>query len=569
MKLNGAQYLIKFFENKGVEYIFGYPGGKVIFLYDVLGKSTLKHVLARHEQGAVHAADGYARVTGKPGVCFATSGPGATNLVTGIANAYLDSVPLIAITGQVGLADIGRDSFQEADIMGITMPITKHSYMVKDIELLPAVLEEAWNVATTGRPGPVLVDIPSDIFSGTVDFSATTHNITTRKGPRKNGLEEQISKVLEAIKMAKKPLLMLGGGIIASRAWEQLEEFVKYTGMPVVTTLMGKGAIPDKNTNVLGMVGMHGIPAANLALNSCDLLLAIGVRFSDRVTGKPENFLFDTTIVHVDIDPAELCKNVNTEIPVVCDAGRFLTAIMTGFKKEKQTFQLDEWLSQINEFEKKYPLLYDKEKTLKPQYVIEETARIAGEKAVVVTDVGQHQMFVAQFFPLGGIRNFVTSGGLGTMGFGLPAAIGAAFGRPKENILLFSGDGSIQMNIQELATIAQNNLPIKIFVLNNSCLGMVRQWQELFFKEHYAQTIFTYNPDFIRLAEAYGITALRISEPEEAKGIIVQALNTEGPVLIECIVDQSENVFPIIPPGGGPHEMLGRWQGETHISRIG
>jgi len=567
--LNGAEFLVKFFENKGVEYIFGYPGGKVIFLYDVLGKSSLKHILTRHEQGAVHAADGYARVTGKTGVCFATSGPGATNLVTGLANAYLDSVPLIAITGQVGLADIGRDSFQEADIMGITMPITKHSYMVKEIELLPAVLEEAWNVAITGRPGPVLIDIPVDVFTGSVDFPSVPQRIITRKGPAKNGLEEQINKVIAALNQSKKPLLLLGGGVVASRAWQQLKDFVEYSGIPVTTTLMGKGVIAENQKNVLGMVGMHGIPAANLALNSCDLLIGIGVRFSDRVTGKPQNFLPNTPIVHVDIDPAELCKNIDANIPIVCDAGKFLTELLLGLKQRKVCLQLDEWYSQISDFQQKYPLIYEKGTTLKPQFIIEETARIAGEKAVVVTDVGQHQMFVAQHYPLGGTRNFVTSGGLGTMGFGLPAAVGAAFGRPGENVLLFSGDGSIQMNIQELATVAYNKLPVKIFILNNSCLGMVRQWQELFYNEHYSQTIFTFNPDFIRLAEAYGIKGLKITKPEEASGVIQQALSTPGPVLIDCIVDQSENVFPIVPPGGGPHEMLGRWQGETHISRIG
>lgn len=567
--MNGAEFLVKFFENKGVEYIFGYPGGKVIFLYDVLGKSSLKHILTRHEQGAVHAADGYARVTGKIGVCFATSGPGATNLVTGLANAYLDSVPLIAITGQVGLADIGRDSFQEADIMGITMPITKHSYMVKEIELLPAVLEEAWNVAITGRPGPVLIDIPSDVFTGSVDFPSVPQRIITRKGPAKNGLEEQINKVIAVLSQSKRPLLLLGGGIVASRAWQQLKEFVEYSGIPIVTTLMGKGVIAENQKNVLGMVGMHGIPAANLALNSCDLLIGIGVRFSDRVTGKPQNFLPNTPIVHVDIDPAELCKNIDADIPIVCDAGKFLTELLLGLKREKICLQLDEWYNQISDFQQKYPLVYEKGTTLKPQYIIEETARIAGENAVVVTDVGQHQMFVAQHYPLGGMRNFVTSGGLGTMGFGLPAAVGAAIGRPGENVLLFSGDGSIQMNIQELATVAHNKLPVKIFILNNSCLGMVRQWQELFYNEHYSQTIFAFNPDFISLAGAYGIKAMKITKPEEVSGVIQKALSTPGPVLIDCIVDQSENVFPIVPPGGGPHEMLGRWQGETHISRIG
>jgi len=567
--MNGAEYLVKFFENKGVDYIFGYPGGKVIFLYDVLGKSSLKHVLTRHEQGAVHAADGYARVTGKPGVCIATSGPGATNLVTGIANAYLDSVPLIAVTGQVGLSDIGRDSFQEADIMGITMPITKHSYMVKEQDQLPAIMEEAWNVAVTGRPGPVLVDIPSDIFMGSVDFSAVPKRLSSRKAPSKNGLEEQLAKVIAVLSRAKKPLIMAGGGIISGQAWDQLEQFVKHTRIPVVTTLMGKGAVSEKQKGALGMVGMHGIPAANLALSSCDLLLGLGVRFSDRVTGKPQQFLTDTTIIHVDIDPAELSKNVKTEIPVVSDAGKFLTELLKKLKQDKIVFKLDEWWAELQEWQKKYGLVYEKEPCVKPQHIIEEAARAAGEKAIVVTDVGQHQMFTAQYYPIGGVRNFVTSGGLGTMGFGLPAAIGASFGRPGETVLLFTGDGSFQMNVQELATLSQHNLPVKIFIMNNSCLGMVRQWQELFYDKHYAQTIFNYNPDFVSLAGAYGIKAFKITQPNEVTPAIAQALRIPGPVLVDCVVDQEENVLPIIPPGGKPNEMLGRWRGETHISRIG
>ncbi len=567
--MNGAECLVNFFENKGVEYIFGYPGGKVIFLYDVLGKSKLKHILTRHEQGAIHAADGYARVTGRPGICFATSGPGATNLVTGLANAYQDSVPIIAVTGQVNIADIGRDSFQEADIMGITMPITKHSYMVKDIKTLPAVLEEAWHVAITGRPGPVLIDIPSDIFTAAVDFSIAPQMITTRKGASRNGFEEQIRKVTEAVKGAHSPLLLIGGGIISSQAVDKLRQFIAYTGIPVVNTLMGKGAAPEGSRYTLGMVGMHGLPAANLALNSCDLLLAVGVRFSDRVTGDPQSFLSATKVVHVDIDPAELCKNIDVAIPIVSDAGRFLDRLLAEMKEQKIKLSIKQWYKTIDMYIEKYPLLYIKGETLKPQQIIEDVAYLAGSSSIVATDVGQHQMFTAQYFPLEGARNFVTSGGLGTMGFGLPAAVGAAIGRRGENVLLFTGDGSIQMNIQELATVAQHDLPIKIFILNNSCLGMVRQWQELFYNEHYSQTIFAYNPDFVKIAEAYGIKSFKITKPEESKKIIKKVLDYKGPVLVDCVVDQSENVLPIIPPGGGPDQMLGRWQGEAHISRIG
>ncbi len=566
--MNGAEYLVKFFQDKGVDVIFGYPGGSVIFLYDVLGKSTLKHVLTRHEQGAVHAADGYARVTGKPGVCFATSGPGATNLVTGLANAYLDSVPLIAITGQVALNCIGRDSFQEADIIGITMPIIKHSYMVKEIEQLPAIMEEAWNVAVSGRPGPVVVDIPKDMFMGTVDISVPHKRIVTRKGPQKNGLEEQLPKIIEALSRAERPLIFAGGGIISGQAGEELRKFVDYTHIPMVTSLMGKGAIPETREDVLGMVGMHGKPAANLALSACDVMLALGVRFSDRVTGDPKKFLPDTAIIHVDIDAAELSKNVIAEIPVVCDAGKFLNKILEKMKEKKTKFHVQGWLEQIKEWQRKYPLSYEKGACLKPQQVIEEVARQAGDKAVVVTDVGQHQMFAAQYYPIGGVRNFLTSGGLGTMGFGLPAAIGAAFGRPGENVLLFTGDGGIQMNIQELATAVKNRLPVKIFLLNNVCLGMVRQWQELFFAGNYAHTLLEGNPDFMKLADAYGMKALKITDPKEVAAMVSQALSEPGPVFVECVIDQGENVFPIVPPGGKPSEMLGRWPGEAHISRI-
>lgn len=567
--MNGSQYIVGFLEKKGVEVVFGYPGGSVIFFYDVLGKSSLKHILVRHEQGAVHAADGYARVTGNPGVCIATSGPGATNLVTGIANAYLDSIPLLAITGQVFVDDIGRDSFQEADIMGITMPITKHSYLVKEISELPHVLEEAWHVATTGRPGPVLIDVPKDIFTGEWNFSMESIPINTRKRPQKNGLDEQINKVVKAIKEAKRPLLFAGGGVILASASKKLQELVDHTGIPLVNTLMGKGAIPESHPLALGMVGMHGKPAANLALSSCDLLIGIGVRFSDRVTGKPHDFLPNIRVIHVDIDPAELCKNIEAEIPVVCDADKFFEELNKKLTKKRFSFKDGDWHKDIEKWKVMYPLRYEQGEHLKPQQIIEEVARQAGEKALVVTDVGQHQMFTAQYFPIGGIRNFVTSGGLGTMGFGLPAAVGASFGRPDENVYLFVGDGGFQMCVQELATISQFKLPIKMFVLDNCCLGMVRQWQELFFNEHYAHTIFGANPDFLKLAEAYNITGMKINGGSEVSEVVSRAINTPGPVLVYCPVDQKENVLPIIPPGGKPNEMLGRWRGEAHISRIG
>lgn len=566
--MNGAEYIVKFLEKKGVDLVFGYPGGVVLFLYDVLGRSSIKHILTRHEQGAIHGADGYARVTGRTGVCLATSGPGATNLVTGIANAHLDSVPILVITGQVGVDSIGRDSFQEADIVGITMPITKHNYLVKELDRLPGVLEEAWNVAREGRPGPVLIDIPKNIFTGTADFPEAVCNLPNRKIPLKNGLTRQLERIAKVLKEAQRPLIFAGGGVISSGAEEALAEFRGYSEIPVVTSLMGKGAIPEEPGGSLGMVGMHGRPAANLALSQCDVLLALGARFSDRVTGNPQNFLPETCIIHVDIDPAELSKNVHADFPVVSDVQTFLKLLLQRLKEENSKPTIQPWLTQINSWEKEFTLSYQQGSLLKPQEIIKEVARQAVNEPIVVTDVGQHQMFTAQYYPVKGKRNFVTSGGLGTMGFGLPAAMGAAFGRPGETVVLFTGDGGFQMTVQELAVMAQYQLPVKVFILNNSCLGMVRQWQELFFKGHYAHSLFTSGPNFVKLAEAYGVKGLQIAKSEDLKVVVQEAFSYPGPVVVECIVDQKENVLPIIPPGGKPNEMLGRWHGEAHVSRL-
>jgi acetolactate synthase-1/2/3 large subunit len=568
--MNGAEYIVNFLEKKGVDLVFGYPGGAVLFLYDVLDRSSkIKHILTRHEQGAIHAADGYARATGKTGVCFATSGPGATNLVTGLANAYLDSVPILALTGQVGVDSIGRDSFQEADIVGITMPIIKHSYLVKKIEHLPEVLEEAWQVAKEGRPGPVLIDIPKNLFSEEFAFSEVFTITRKHKVPMKNGLAKQLGKIKEVLKKAQKPLVLVGGGVVSSGAWEELEQFTRFTRIPVVTSLMAKGVLPERPDGSLGMVGMHGRPVANLALSNCDVLIAIGTRFSDRVTGNPQHFLTDTCIIHVDIDPAELFKNVHIDIPVVSDAKKFLHMLLETLQEEKSSFAIESWLQQITDWTKEYPLNFISSDLLKPQEVIMEVAKQAeAQQPIVVTDVGQHQMFVAQYYSILGRRGFITSGGLGTMGFGLPAAIGAALGRPGETVVLFVGDGGFQMTVQELAVMVQYQLPVKVFMLNNSCLGMVRQWQELFYEGHYAQSVFNEGPDFVKLVEAYGIKALQIRKPEETKTIVSEALQHSGPVVVECLVDPQENVLPIIPPGGKPSEMLGRWHGEAHISRI-
>lgn len=565
---NGAEYIIEFLEKKGVEVVFGYPGGQILNFYHYLGRSNLKHILVRHEQAAAHAACGYARVTGRPGVCIATSGPGATNLVTGIADAYLDSIPLIAITGQVKLQDIGKDSFQEADITGITTPITKHSYLIQDLKQLPGVLDEAWQVATKGRPGPVLIDVPKDLFLEQADMAAIHSHLITRKVAREDNTEKMMPQIVDRLSHAKRPLILAGGGVISAGAWDALANLVERTGIPVVTTLMGKGAYPENLPLALGMVGMHGLAAANLALSHCDVLLCLGTRFSDRVTGNRRNFLEKASIIHVDTDAAELQKNVITDFPVHRDLNDFFKALL-GDPKLVRSEANEAWLCRIREWQNQYkqPETYPGD-VLKPQALIRSVARLADPRSVVVTDVGQHQMFVAQHYPIVQRRGFLTSGGLGTMGFGLPAAMGAAFGRPGEPVILFVGDGGFQMTLQELATIREHRLPIKIFIMNNGNLGMIRQWQGLFFEQHYVASDLPAFPDFVKLAEAYDIPAFRITTPKELEEKVRQVLETQGPVLADCWIDTNEFVFPMIPPGGKPQDMIGRWQDETHIRCI-
>lgn len=567
---NGAEYIIDFLEKKGVTVVFGYPGGQALNFYEYLGRSNLKHILVRHEQGAAHAACGYARVTGKPGVCIATSGPGATNLVTGIADAYLDSIPMIAITGQVNLRDIGKDSFQEADITGIVTPITKHGYLLQSLEQLPAVLDEAWQLATTGRPGPVLIDIPKNLFLEKADLNAIHHNhLITRKVAREDHTSEMIPKIIQSLVEAQRPLILAGGGVITAGAWDELAQLVERTNIPVVTTLMGKGAYPETMPLSLGMVGMHGQAAANLAMSHCDVLLCLGTRFSDRVTGNRRKFLEQATLIHVDVDAAELQKNVDVDYPVHRDLKDFFKCILTKPALD-QVEDHSPWLERIRQWQGKYALCTSFDGALlKPQAVIQSVARVAGPEAVVVTDVGQHQMFVAQNYPINTRRGFITSGGLGTMGFGLPAAMGAAFGRPGKDIILFVGDGGFQMTLQELGTIRENQLPVKIFIMNNHNLGMIRQWQGLFFNQHYFASDLPDYPNFVKLAEAYGIPGLRIAKPEELEETVRKALAMPGAVIIDCQLDPNEYVFPMVPPGCKPQEMLGRWQGETHIRSIG
>ncbi|WP_088553890.1 biosynthetic-type acetolactate synthase large subunit [Calderihabitans maritimus] len=553
--LTGAQILIKALEAEGVDTVFGYPGGAVLAIYDCLYESNIRHILTRHEQGAVHAADGYARATGKPGVCIATSGPGATNLVTGIANAYMDSVPLIAITGQVSLDMVGKDSFQEADITGITLPITKYGYLVKDVKDLARIVREAFYIATTGRPGPVIIDIPKDICTQKAEFMYPPEIDLPgyQLKPYRNG--KQINRAAQAIMRAKKPVIYAGGGVIASGAHRELLELAEKLNIPVTITLMGKGSIPEDHPLCLGMLGMHGTCYANYAVSECDLLLAVGVRFDDRVTGRVDTFAPNATIIHIDIDPAEIGKNVPVDIPIVGDVKLALRDLL----KLVEPRERRDWLDTIEEWRRRYPLHYEDDNNgrLKPQYVIEQIYEITRGDAYITTEVGQHQMWAAQYYRCRKPRSFISSGGLGTMGFGLPAAIGVQIAHPEATVFDIAGDGSVQMTSQELATIAQYNLPIKVAILNNQYLGMVRQWQELFFNKRYSQSE-VLGPDFVKLAEAYGIEAVRVTKREEVRPALERALATKKPFLLDFWVEREENVFPMVPPGGSLNKMLGR-----------
>ncbi|MEI6602915.1 MAG: biosynthetic-type acetolactate synthase large subunit [Clostridia bacterium] len=564
--MNGADVVVKFMKSKGVEYVFGYPGGPVLHLYDAVYRHDLNHILTRHEQGAVHAAEGYAKATGRVGVCFATSGPGATNLVTGLADAMLDSVPVMAVTGQVATAVIGHDAFQEADILGITMPITKNNYLVRKKEMLLEILEDAWQTALEGRPGPVLVDIPKDVsmaqFDEDIDFEAAAHKAAqhwAEKHARTHHYEvaAQLASIAEALKTAHRPMILAGGGVTLSEgAGALLSTFIEKSGIPVGITLMAKGALVPSDRISLGMCGMHGTPVANTALSKCDLLIAVGTRFSDRTIGNPSVYAKKRFIVHADIDAAEISKNMEVNIPVVADAAAFMEALLT---IELPQNKLDEWADWKREVvSSKHGIRTDfkAEGVLKPQELVQAVARVVPD-ALVVTDVGQHQMFAAQHFPIQRQRSFITSGGLGTMGFGLPAAIGAALGRPEDQVILFSGDGSIQMNIQELATLKRLGTNVKVFIVDNNCLGMVRQWQETFYEARYSQSCLTDNPDFMAIARAYGLPAIEISAREGLDEKIAEIMGMQGPVIVHCNVAEMENVYPLIPPGKGPQDMVG------------
>ncbi len=551
-KMTGAQAVLESLKREGVDVIFGLPGGVLLPLYDAIYQSDIHHILVRHEQGAAHMADGYARATGKVGVCIATSGPGATNLVTGIANAYMDSVPMVAITGQVNTWLIGKDAFQEADITGITLPITKHNYLLRSARDISRVFREAFYIARTGRPGPVLIDLPRDVTVDEVEFTWPEVDLAGYR-PSVKAHEMQIKKAAKALMEAERPVIYVGGGVKYAGAHRELIELAIKINAPVTTTLMGIGCFPEDHQLSLGMLGMHGTKYANYAIQESDLILAIGARFDDRVTGKISSFAPRAKIIHIDVDPAEVSKNVRVDIPVVGDAKNALQGLL----KEVGPKERSEWNEKTEGWKKDYPLRYIPDmNVIKPQYVIEKLCEIAPD-AIITTEVGQNQMWAAQFFVHKDPQKFISSGGLGTMGYGFPAAIGAKMGRPECDVIDVAGDGSFLMNSQELATAVVNDIPVKVAVLNNGCLGMVRQWQELFFEKRYSATILgRASPDFVKLAEAYGAVGLRATKPSEVESVIRTALATDRPVVMDFIVNPAEKVSPMVPAGATLSEIL-------------
>ena len=553
MKMTGAQILCEGLVKEGVEVIFGLPGGAVIPLYDTLPQyPQLRHILVRHEQGAAHAADGYARATGKVGICFATSGPGATNLVTGIANAFLDSVPVVAVTGQVASHFIGKDAFQETDITGITLPVTKHNYLILDVNSLAGVVKQAFHLARTGRPGPVLIDIPRDVFLEQTEFNYPDKVDLPGYKPTLQGHPTQIKKAAKAISEAKRPLIIAGRGVAISGAYAELKWLAETAQIPVVTTLLGIGCFPESHVLNYGMVGMHGTAYANLAVEHADLVLAVGMRFDDRVTGKISAFAPHAHIVHIDIDPAEIGKNVGVDVPIVGDVRMVLQEI----NKLTAANQRIDWLKQLETWRKEHPALEIRDTDgLLPQYVIRQIYEATRGEAIIVTGVGQHQMWAAQHYYYDKPNTLISSGGLGTMGFGLPAAMGAKIGCPDNPVWCIDGDGSFQMTLQELATIVQEQAAVKIAIINNGYLGMVRQWQELFYKRRYVATPIS-SPDFVKIAEGYGLPGIRVQHKEEVVPAIEQAMAHPGPFLLDFKVEPEENVYPMVPPGAGLTEII-------------
>ena len=561
MKLTGAQIFFECLKAEGVEVVFGLPGGAVIDIYDEMPKHNIRHILVRHEQGATHMADGYARATGKVGVCLVTSGPGATNTVTGIATAYCDSIPIVVFTGQVPTPLIGNDAFQEADIVGITRPCTKHNYLVKDVRDLARVIREAFFLARSGRPGPVLVDLPKDVVAGKTDFKYPKNIAMKGYKPTTEAHMGQIKRAYTAIAKAKRPVIYAGGGVILASAAKELKELGERLKCPVTATLMGLGGFPAPHELWLGMLGMHGTFRANMAVANTDMLIGIGARFDDRVTGKLDEFAPSAKIIHVDIDPTSISKNVRVDIPIVGDCKDALKKLVQLVKEnpiEDLEKQRKPWLDQIQKWKETYPLAYEqKDDVIKPQYVVEMLYKLCkGKNPIITTEVGQNQMWAAQYYHYSEPRTLLTSGGLGTMGYGMPAAIGAQAAFPERLVIDIAGDGSIQMCIQELTTAVENNLPVKVAILNNQYLGMVRQWQQLFYEKQYCATCLKMAPDFVKLAEAYGAVGLRATKPSEVEKVILEAISTPRPVLMDFVVNPEECVYPMVPAGAATTQMI-------------
>jgi len=563
MKITGAQALMKCLKEQSVEVIFGFPGGAVIDIYDeLLRNEDLTHVLVRHEQAAVHAADAYARVKGDVGVALVTSGPGATNTVTGIASAYLDSIPIVVFTGQVPTGLIGNDAFQEVDIVGITRPCTKHNYLVKDVKDLVPTIREAFHIARTGRPGPVLIDLPKDVMASMINFPKEKPVKMRSYRPTYEPHPGQIEKACKMIMKAKRPVLYVGGGVIASKASRELTAFAKKLNIPVTMTLMGLGGFPGTDPLSMGMLGMHGTYCANMAVADSDMLIAVGARFDDRVTGRIDAFAPKAKIIHIDIDPTSISKNVKVDVPIVADCKHALVALNSYLESQDskviaESSQHDKWLNKISKWDAEHPLTYkDDSEVIKPQFVVEKMHELTNGEAIITTEVGQNQMWAAQFYHFNHPNHFMTSGGLGVMGYGFPAAIGAQMANPDKVVFDVAGDGSIQMNIQELATARQYKCPVKVAILNNNYLGMVRQWQELFYDKKYAHTTLDVAPDFVKLAESYGAVGLRATKPSEVEPVIKEAIATNNTVFMDFVISREEGVYPMVPAGKATTEML-------------
>lgn len=552
MEITVAEALVRCLEQENVELVFGYPGGAILPVYDALYNSSMKHVLVRHEQGAAHAADGYARVTGRVGVCIATSGPGATNLVTGIANAYMDSVPMVVITGQVPTVMVGTDAFQEVDITGITIPITKHNFLVKDPEQLPKIVRKAFHLAATGRPGPVLIDLPRDLAQKKIKFKYPKNIELPGYKPNYKGHPSMVQQAARYIMEARRPLIYAGGGVRISSASGELRNLAEAISAPVTHTLMGLGCFPGDHPLFLGMLGLHGTRYANQAVTECDCLIAVGARFDDRVVGKISGFAPTARIIHIDIDPAEIGKNIKTHLPIVGDVKTVLGALLPLLQARDNS----QWMERIRQLKEEYPLKYCQDGSFKPQYVTEKLNELKERDSIVVTDVGQHQMWAAQYMRFKEPRCFVTSGGLGAMGFGLPAAIGAKMGAPDKTVILVVGDGGFQMNIQELGTAAEQKLNLKIIVVNNGQLGMVRQLQEFYCDKRYMAVNFSFTPDFAALARLYGMTGYTVETQEQLAEVLPVALNSPGPALVNCLVSGAENVLPMVMAGANINEAI-------------